>query len=185
MDKRKQKTKEKIYGGLSSLMEEKGFENITIEDILKKSEVSRSTFYAHFKSKEDVLSDICNTIFSHVFSSHLEKEKGHDFSSYDIFDYAHYITHMFYHFREEGVSIRKILLSDGRDVFLCDLRKRIAPFIDLLLRSGDFKRDIPDGLLSKQLMEGLVTLLSYWAEKDFDRTPEEETDYFMKMYRNR
>ena len=185
MNKRKQKTKEKIYDGLSCLIEKKGYQNITIEDILKASGVSRSTFYAYFKKKEDVLSDICSTIFDHVFSAHLEKEKNHDFSSYDIFDYTHYITHMFYHIKEEGSSIRRILLSDGRDIFLNDLENRLSPFIGLLIRSGDFKKDVPEKLLSLQLTQGLVCLLSYWVEKDFDRSPEEETSYFLELYRTK
>lgn len=48
-------TKKHIVHSFNELLNETPFENITIEDIIKKSELSRSTFYRHFSDKYDVI----------------------------------------------------------------------------------------------------------------------------------
>lgn len=37
------------------LMVERGYERVTVQDILDRADVGRSTFYAHFRSKDDLL----------------------------------------------------------------------------------------------------------------------------------
>ena len=84
MDKREEKTLNKIHYSFTKLINEKDYENITIQDILDDSKVSRSTFYAHYKTKDELLLSVTNHIFTHVFSKTLEEEKTHDFSIRDL-----------------------------------------------------------------------------------------------------
>lgn len=61
MTKRKvqaNKTKKKIFNVSIGLMEKRGFNNMTIEDICKKAGVSVGTFYHYYKSKEDVFFEL-------------------------------------------------------------------------------------------------------------------------------
>jgi AcrR family transcriptional regulator len=51
-------TKERIYSAAIDLMDQKGFENITIADISKKAGVSVGAFYHYFTSKNDILAEI-------------------------------------------------------------------------------------------------------------------------------
>lgn len=51
-------TKNKIYNVAIDLMERKGFDNITIEEIAKKAGVSIGSFYHYFNSKNDILVEI-------------------------------------------------------------------------------------------------------------------------------
>lgn len=52
------KTRSKIYKIAVDLMEKKGFNNITIEEISKKAKVSVGAFYHYYNSKEDILFEI-------------------------------------------------------------------------------------------------------------------------------
>jgi AcrR family transcriptional regulator len=54
-DRRVQRTQQLIRGALRSLLEEKGFEALTVQQIIDKANVGRATFYAHFDSKDDLL----------------------------------------------------------------------------------------------------------------------------------
>jgi AcrR family transcriptional regulator len=38
-----------------SLIEEKGYQRVTVQDILDRADVGRSTFYAHYRDKDDLL----------------------------------------------------------------------------------------------------------------------------------
>ena len=68
MDKREEKTLYKIHNSFVKLINEKDYNEITIQDILDDSKVSRSTFYAHYKTKDELLLSVSNHIFEHVFS---------------------------------------------------------------------------------------------------------------------
>ena len=111
MDKRIVKTNHQLYEALGKLLNEKPYSKITIEDLLKESKVSRSTFYAHFKTKDEVLISITTMIINHVFSHSLKEETTHDFSKASIFDYTHLVTHTLYHLHDEKKLIEAILAS--------------------------------------------------------------------------
>jgi AcrR family transcriptional regulator len=49
------RTHELLRAALLELLQEKGYDRITVQDILDKADVGRSTFYAHFRDKEDLL----------------------------------------------------------------------------------------------------------------------------------
>lgn len=51
-------TRNKIYNVALDLMEKKGFDNITIHDIIEKADISIGGFYHYFKSKNDILFEI-------------------------------------------------------------------------------------------------------------------------------
>ena len=54
IDRRIQKTKKLLSEALISLILEKGYDIVTVQDIIDKANVGRSTFYAHFESKEQL-----------------------------------------------------------------------------------------------------------------------------------
>ena len=54
-DRRVQRTQQLLRAALLSLIEEKGFEDLTVQQIIDRANVGRATFYAHFDSKEDLL----------------------------------------------------------------------------------------------------------------------------------
>lgn len=50
-----QLTKKNIYEAAIALVQEKGFENVSIEDITTKANTAKGTFYLYFKSKQDLI----------------------------------------------------------------------------------------------------------------------------------
>jgi AcrR family transcriptional regulator len=59
-DRRVGKTRRGLKDALTDLILEKGYEAVTVQDIIDRADVGRSTFYAHFLDKDDLLM----TIFS-------------------------------------------------------------------------------------------------------------------------
>jgi AcrR family transcriptional regulator len=54
-DRRVRKTRRALHGALLELIIEKGYEAVTVQDIIDRADVVRSTFYAHFTDKQDLL----------------------------------------------------------------------------------------------------------------------------------
>ncbi|MHB8625370.1 MAG: TetR/AcrR family transcriptional regulator [Aggregatilineales bacterium] len=55
IDRRIQRTHELLRDALMALIEERGYERISIQDITDRANVSRTTFYLHFRDKDDLL----------------------------------------------------------------------------------------------------------------------------------
>jgi AcrR family transcriptional regulator len=54
-DRRVSRTRRALKEALTDLILEKGYEGITIQDVIDRADVGRSTFYAHFVDKDDLL----------------------------------------------------------------------------------------------------------------------------------
>ncbi|NPV86322.1 MAG: TetR/AcrR family transcriptional regulator [Anaerolineae bacterium] len=61
-DRRKARTRRMLREALFALMLEKGYETITIEDITERADVGRTTFYLHYKDKEELLLESIESI---------------------------------------------------------------------------------------------------------------------------
>lgn len=56
-DRRIARTKKLLFDALMELINEKSFADITLEDITKRADVARTTFYLHYKDKDELLLD--------------------------------------------------------------------------------------------------------------------------------
>lgn len=52
------KTKEKIYATALKLINEKGYNNVTVDSICQKAGIAKGTFYVHFQAKDDIIRSI-------------------------------------------------------------------------------------------------------------------------------
>src|SRR6202165_4321030 len=53
-DRRSTRTQRSLSEALVDLIKEKRFDDITVQNVIDRASVGRSTFYSHFRDKEDV-----------------------------------------------------------------------------------------------------------------------------------
>lgn len=178
MDRRQQKTQQAIREAFSELTKEKRYSEITVQNILDRANIGRSTFYEHFKTKGELLHAVCADIFAHVFCPSLTPEKHHDFSNTN--DFRHKVTHMFYHFSEDKEELCGILRSESKEMFIKDLRVYLNELVNGFIREETEKR-FPDGLLSNHLITSLTELILWWMNRDCAETPELIADCYFRL----
>jgi AcrR family transcriptional regulator len=54
-DRRAERTEEQLRQALVALIRERGYEKLTVQDIIDRANVGRATFYAHFDNKDALL----------------------------------------------------------------------------------------------------------------------------------
>jgi len=90
-DRRTQKTKKYLAAALVELILEKGYDTITIQEIIDRANVGRSTFYSHYESKEQLLVGNIN------FQQALVDTPGNDPENYPL---GVNLSYLFHHTRE-------------------------------------------------------------------------------------
>lgn len=176
MDRRQQKTREAIFAAFGSLLEKKSYSSITVQEIIDEANIGRSTFYAHFETKDELLHAMCTDIFLHVFSPCLKQEKGHDFSS-GSYDLAKKLTHILYHLQENRKNLKGILSCESRDLFM----KFFKPYLKDLFSghmTQDSTRFAGDFLLNHAVCS-FAEAIRWWIVEHPAYTPEEISGLFL------
>ncbi|MBZ0301758.1 MAG: TetR/AcrR family transcriptional regulator [Anaerolineae bacterium] len=57
LDRRVQRTRALLRSALIQLVDEKGYDAVTIQDITERANLGRTTFYLHYESKDDLMLD--------------------------------------------------------------------------------------------------------------------------------
>lgn len=174
MDIRKEKTIKRIKDGFKELIKKKNYANITIQDILDESEIGRTTFYIHFKSKDEVLKSIVSDIFFHVTNPNLEFE--HNYTSDNNF--LSLINHILYHFKDEKELLTAILKSESHDIFLNNLEEHLDLMIKERMIPYYTADNVPEDILLNHLSRSLTEIILWWISKSNCKESPEEISYY-------
>jgi len=92
-DRRVQRTRQLLQDALVSLILEKGYQKITIQEIIDRANVGRSTFYSHYRDKDDLLLSGFDEL-AHDLNRHMQApdnpddDPGHLLHSLEFFIHA-------------------------------------------------------------------------------------------------
>ena len=73
-DRRVRKTKSQLKTGLAQLMREKSIREITVKELVDAVDINRSTFYLHYETISDLLSESVNYL-NDQFLAYMKKDK--------------------------------------------------------------------------------------------------------------
>src|SRR5437588_12121036 len=77
-DERIRRTHQRLGSALVQLMAEKPIDDITVQDVLDRASVGRSTFYLHFRDKDDLLlSQLEKFLETMSTALSIQKEESH------------------------------------------------------------------------------------------------------------
>jgi AcrR family transcriptional regulator len=173
VDRRSQRTRQLLSDALVSLMVEKRYDKITVQDIIDRANVGRSTFYAHFQDKEDLLvSEVMD-----VFTQHLLHHSGseHSFvSTLDLFRHVQENQHL-YEALAWGRGL-ELLYQQGQAY----LSQRMAEQLQGWLPEGQ-SWGVPLPVLATYVASTLVTLLRWWLDHKMPYSPEEMNAMFHQL----
>ena len=170
IDRRISKTKKAIYQAFLQLLNDKGYEATTVQDIIDLADVGRSTFYCHYESKELLLDVLCRYLFHHLF------EREQSVSTED------YLAHLFLHFQKNQDHITSLLFSKN-DYFLRQLHKELEHHVYPMV-AEDFQEaypNIPASYLKHFVVTNFIETLTWWLKKGQDFTDHEVVQFYLDL----
>lgn len=173
MDRRQLKTRKAIFRAFCALLEKKRYEHITVQDIIDEADVGRSTFYAHFETKDLLLDAMCSEIFNHVFENDPCPWVGKDSELESL------LSHTLWHIRERRNDLAGLLLSDSSEVFMGYFRGHLRTMFQKHI--AEFQADVPRDFLLNHLVGSFAEAVKWWLREGLVSSPEETAGYFMRL----
>ena len=183
MDRRINKTRNAIFTAFEALLTEKRYEQITVQDIIDRADIGRSTFYAHFETKDDLLKSTCRNMFDHIFEDHPSSESSHDFSA-GADSLKDRLTHILYHLKDDRNWYERIFACESADLFWDYFKTQ---FLELIRRYGADKNaeqlSVPGNFYLNYYCSAFIEAVKWWFENGLKTSPEDMEQYFEKVTR--
>ena len=154
------KTKKILFDALLKLMKKKNFEKIKIADICEEALINRSTFYAHYEDKYELLM----ALFEEQKISLLEKLDNKENTNFSK-EYLMEVLNILINYIDENREIYSAILSNNRNGILIDF------LIDVIERdvserlkdNNDIKNsNLPIDIIVKFYAGGLINIGMSW-----------------------
>jgi AcrR family transcriptional regulator len=174
IDRRVERTRQLLRDALVSLILEKGYQKITVQDIIDRANVGRSTFYSHYQDKEDLLfSGFDELAFDLDRHRRLPDETGGDqehlLHSLEFFIHANDNRELYMAMSESGGGEQ--LLEIGRQHMQNHIEAHLVQFPSI-------GREFPLPVITNFLAGSLLTMILWWLEQEAPYSPQEMDDMF-------
>ena len=176
MDRRARRTRDALGDALIDLMQERPFNSITVQDVLARAEVGRSTFYTHYRGKDDLFfSDVEE--FWEAISTMIERS-GEDSKRVAP------VRELFTHVAEVKVFLDALVASGkkhdvmelGQGQFARAIERRLAK-----LSTGKGTCSGQFAAASHAVAGALFSSLSWWIDRGMAVSPEDMDSAFHKL----
>ena len=177
-DRRIRKTQNFLRSALVSLIAEKPYDSIVVKEILDRANVGRSTFYTHFRDKDDLLLSGLHEMLGPVPPPTRTGTRQDRLLWFSRPIFEHHYQHAHAWGDRIGARGRAILHEHLRRV-LTDI---IAEVMGRDSRSArQATRQIPAEVLSAYVASTFVLVLNWWLDRRMRLSPKEINDVFRTL----
>jgi AcrR family transcriptional regulator len=179
-DRRIQKTQRLLHEALFSLIHEKNYDAIVVKEILDRANVGRSTFYMHFRNKDELLvSGIHDMLRSVQLAGRRSSATRYERIIWFCLPIFEHISH---HWRAGGARMG----TRGRAIIHEHLQNVLAELMaDDVGKEIQSRREkvgqVPPDLFVQYLASTFILVLNWWAESRSPLPPKEVNDLFRAL----
>ena len=180
-----QETRQKIYETACSLIGERGFANVSVEDITSACGIAKGTFYVYFKRKEEIVFECCKAWFGDVD----RKAREHKGSIEEKL--AFYFKGFMEGVTCGGVElcrqwVREVINPVDSPGDMCGGKyaydyRHLTAFLKDAVKVGMLKKSTPVETLVHLFMCELYGMMTCWCMSDEKFIPDEWVDRFAKV----
>jgi AcrR family transcriptional regulator len=172
LDRRAQRSRELILEALFALMTERGYERLTIQNVIDRAGVGRATFYAHFESKDELLGASIARLRAWLLQE--RQAAGDPLLGFTLPFFQHLASHSRIYLmtvgRDSETSVERHVRRMLAELVREDLRRRRSSATAARLE-----------LATHHVVGALWSSLTWWMESAEPLPPEELNELFQRL----
>ena len=179
-------SRQKLLEAAQRLTEERGFDNVTIQDICTEAGLSVGAFYHYFKSKEEIILawyGLADVYFSTEVMPRLRESKMSAVEK--MMEFAREQVGFGMRYGSEYIAqLYRAQLSYNSPEFYSENRGIVGGLIELIREGqdrGELKKEISPEQLADELLLIIRGVVLDWIWSKMD-TPESQAAYMVKQY---
>lgn len=170
-DRRSQRTRHLLSEALVELIKEKDYSTITVSDIIERANIGRSTFYSHYRDKDNLFVGELDRVIDLLSQRIPGQEEFPFFPSLGLFT----------HVGEEYELYKALVWSPGIDLLIKHLQKSLSQRIEQGLQKSGQQSEISNPVLATFIAGSFLALLKWWLENKMTYSPQEMDKIFKKL----
>lgn len=192
VDRRVRKTRKALREAMQVLMSEKGYDQVTIEELTERADIGRTTFYLHYSAKQDLLLEQFDELLGQLVKQLSEVPLSSWNQQGGVLLAEGFpgrpICMVFQHAADNEELYRLVLHGEGVDQASQRLQemmtKAVTSFLDPKLddESRKFRLPIPVDLFGNYFAGALLGMIKWWLDEDIPYPPEEMEAIFFQMF---
>jgi AcrR family transcriptional regulator len=176
IDRRIQRTRQLLLDALSALILQKGYEAITVQDLIDYANVGRSTFYTHFQDKEDLLLKGIESLWEDL-EAHLKDAMPNEEVVWAL------TLSMFQHAQDNRSMYKALVGKQGGMMALKHMQKQLylLMYEHMKLAASQKKIEIPIEILANHLVSSFLALLTWWLDNNANYSAEQINGFYQQL----
>lgn len=182
MDRRQKKTRNAIFSAFTALLSKKQYHQISVQDIIDEANIGRTTFYAHFETKDFLLKDLCEELFGHIIGTAMGLPHDH-YHCTCAGKTDSVFLHLLRHLQENDRNILELLSSQNNELFLRYFKDNLKKLIiSQYVEQGKLQNaELPTDYLINHISASFVETVAWWLARKRKESPEEICQYFLSV----
>jgi AcrR family transcriptional regulator len=183
IDRRIVRTKIAIRQALVALIEEKGFDALSVTDITTRADINRGTFYLHYKDKFDLLEQTETEIIRDVENIVLQANSLNltDFNSTD--NPLPIVVSMFEYMKENAALMQAVLGLEGDFALMSRIRQTMEKNLKLGFLAAIKARNflVPSDYLISYIVSAHFGVIQTWLQNGCQESPRDMAIILSKL----
>ncbi len=183
-DRRVRRTRRLLRDALVALILEKGYDRVTVQDVLDRADVGRATFYAHFRDKDDLLVSGFEELRESL-RQQLAKFTGAQADPLHLAEGLELTRVRFEHADDNRRLYQALVGKRGAGVIFRYAHEELASllnehFADVVAHRG-LQLAVPPDVMVQYLVSALLGLLTWWLDNQMPYTADEMSRAFRQV----
>jgi AcrR family transcriptional regulator len=179
-DRRTRRTRRSLHEALASLVREKPYDVISVKEILDRANVGRSTFYAHFSDKDELLASTIRDMLGAARSSRAQASAAwyEQLIAFSLPIFEHIHDHRDAHAGPMDATDRTVLHGHLQKILVESIGERVRSELPRLRIE---RARVPAEVLTQYIASTFILVFNWWLESRSRMSPKEVDAVFRAL----